>query len=94
MHHAGLKHAAGGLLKIQDTKMAKNAAFGYHHTLCRAVSLQLRHVLTIGKKLVKPSPTCLYNMVNFGSLTAEIGLPVWGTPANFIGFRILGVHVR
>jgi len=28
-------------------------------------------------------------MVNFGPLTAEIGLPVWGTPANFNGFRVL-----
>jgi len=24
-------------------------------------------------------------MVNFGPLAAEIGLPVWGTPANFNG---------
>jgi len=28
-------------------------------------------------------------MVNFGPLAAEIGLPVWGTPANFNGFRVL-----
>ena len=28
-------------------------------------------------------------MVNFGQLTAEIGSEVWGTPANFNGFRIL-----
>jgi len=42
------------------------------------------------KKLVKqqyPS-TCPCNMVNFGPLTAEIGSAVWGTPANFNGFRI------
>jgi len=32
---------------------------------------------------------CSDNMVNFGPLAAEIGLPVWGTPANFNGFRIL-----
>jgi len=30
-----------------------------------------------------------HNMVNFGPLAAEIGLPVWGTPANFNGFRVL-----
>jgi len=30
-----------------------------------------------------------HNMVNFGSLAAEIGLPVWGTPANFSGFHVL-----
>ena len=29
------------------------------------------------------------NMVNFGPLTAEIGSGVWGTPGNFIGFRVL-----
>ena len=28
-------------------------------------------------------------MVNFSPLAAEIGLPVWGTPANFNGFRVL-----
>ena len=30
-----------------------------------------------------------HNMVNFGPLAAEIGLPDWGTPANFNGFRLL-----
>jgi len=28
-------------------------------------------------------------MVNFSPLAAKIGLVVWGTPANFNGFRIL-----
>ena len=28
-------------------------------------------------------------MANFGTLAAEIGLGVWGTPANFNGFRVL-----
>jgi len=28
-------------------------------------------------------------MVNFGPLAAEIGFPVWGTAANFDGFRVL-----
>jgi len=35
------------------------------------------------------SSTCTYNMVNFGPLTAEICWRVWGTPANFNGFRVL-----
>ena len=30
-------------------------------------------------------------MVNFGLLAAEIGPVVWGTPANFNGFRVLAV---
>jgi len=59
--------------------------------LCRAVSSKLRHVSTIGKKLlnINISSTCLHNMANFGTLTAEIGSGVWGTPANFNGFRVL-----
>ena len=35
------------------------------------------------------SSTCPANMVNFGLLTAEICWRVWGTPANFNGFRVL-----
>jgi len=35
------------------------------------------------------SPTCPYNIVNFGSLAAEIILLVWGTPTNFNRFRFL-----
>ena len=59
--------------------------------ICRAISPQLTHVSTIGKKLVKEQylPTCPHNMVNFGILTAEIGSGVWGTPADFNGFRVL-----
>ena len=32
---------------------------------------------------------CRHNMVNFGPLEAEIDPVVWGTPANFNGFRVL-----
>jgi len=28
-------------------------------------------------------------MVNFGTLATEVGSLVWGTPANFNGFRVL-----
>jgi len=59
--------------------------------LCWAISSQLRHILTVGKNLLNTniSHTCPYNMVNFGPLTAEIVSLVWGTPANFNGYRIL-----
>jgi len=33
-------------------------------------------------------------MMNFGPLVAEIGLAVWGTPANFNGFRILAALLQ
>jgi len=69
----------------------KNRHFGTIAQLCRAVSLQLRHVLTIGKNLLNNNTSCTFprNMLNFGLLTAEICWRVWGTPANFNGFHIL-----
>jgi len=61
--------------------------------LCRALSSQVRHVSTIGRKHVKQQclPTYPHNMVNFGPLAAEICWRLWGTPANFNGFRILAL---
>jgi len=35
------------------------------------------------------SSRCPHSMVNFGPLVAEVGPVVWGTPANFNGFRVL-----
>jgi len=59
--------------------------------LYRAISPQLRHISTIGEKVLNTNmfSTCPYNMANFSSLTAEIGSGVWGTPANFNGLRFL-----
>jgi len=69
----------------------KNRHLGTIAQICRAISSQLRHVSTIGKKLVKQQylPTCPHNMVNFGLLAAEIVSLVCGTPANFNGVRVL-----
>jgi len=66
---------------------AKNRHLGIIVQLYRAESSQLRHLLTIGKKLVKQQAP--HNMANFGPLEAEICCRVWGTPANFNGFRVL-----
>jgi len=38
---------------------------------------------------IDTSSTCTHNMVNFGPLAAENCWRVWGTPANFNGFRVL-----
>ena len=72
-------------------KVAKNRHLGTIAQLCPDISSQLRHVSTIGKKLVKQQHLLhmSHNMVNFGPLAAEIVSLVWGTPANFNGFRIL-----
>jgi len=58
--------------------------------LCWAVSSQLRHLSTIGKKLLNSNiSACPYSMANFGPLTAVIGSEVSGAPANLNGFRVL-----
>jgi len=71
--------------KCRTQKVAKNRHLGTIPQLCLAISSQLRHVSTIGKKLVKQQYLHYmpHNMVNFGPLAAEIVSLVWGTPANF-----------
>jgi len=57
-------------------KSPKIRHFGTITQLNPAVSSQLRHISTIGKKLVSnTSSTTPNNIVNFGSLTAELGHP-------------------
>ena len=78
---------------LAENTDAQNRHFGIIAQLCRPVSLQLRHVSTIGKHLLNTdtSSTRPHNMVNFGLLTAEseICWRVWGTPAHFNRFHVL-----
>jgi len=87
IYNAGLKRAARGSLEMQDPKIA----MGTIAQLSWAMSSQLRHISTIGKNVLSSdmSSTCPHNMVNFGVLMAEICWRIWGTPANFNGFRVL-----
>jgi len=72
-------------------KLRKNRHLGTIAQLCWAMSLQLKHISTIGKNMFNSNTfsTFSHNMVNFGPLTAEIVWRVWGTPRNFNGFRVL-----
>jgi len=82
-------HAARWKYRMQ--KVAKNRQLGTIAQLCRAISLQLRHVSTTGKNLLSSNMSfrCSHNMVNFGPLAAEIDPVVWGIPANVNGSRVL-----
>ena len=77
-------------------KVARNRHLGTIAQICRAISSQLRHVSTIGKNLLSShiSFTCPRNMVNLGSLAAEIVSLVWYTPGNFNGFRVLAALLQ
>jgi len=95
MHVWNLLHAARWKYRTQN--VAKNRHPGTIAQLWRAVSSQVRHVSTIGKKNFLSSnisSTCPHNMVNFGPLTAEICWRVWGTPVNFNGFRVLAALLQ
>jgi len=74
--------------KCSTQKIAKSSPSGHHHTTLSAISAQLRHASTVGKKLVKQQylPTCSHNMANFDPLKAEICWRVWGTQQISMGF--------
>jgi len=76
--------AASGSLKNNTQKSPKSRHLGTVSQLCRAISSQLRHVSTIGEKLVKQQ-----YLIHMSSLAAEICWRVWDTPANFNGLRVL-----
>ena len=63
IQNAGLKCAACGSLGIQDAKLRH---LGTIAKLCRAISLQLGHVSTIGESMLSSniSSTCPHNMVS------------------------------
>jgi len=73
-------------------KIAKNSPSGHRHTTLSGYIFATKARIDNRKKNLLDSnisPTCPHNMVNFGPLAAEIGSVVWGTQANFNGFRVL-----
>jgi len=60
-------------------KVAKNRHPGTIAQLCRKKNL-------LSSNMSSRYP---HNIANFGPLAAEISPVVWGTPANFNGFRVL-----
>jgi len=77
-------------------KIAKKSPSAHHRTTLSGYIFATNHALTIGKNLLSSniSSRWPHNMVNFGPLAAEIDPVVWGTPANFNGFRVLAVLLR
>jgi len=87
-----MKRAARGSLKYSTQNIAENSPSAHHRTtLSGYIFACTKAHVGNRKKLLNSniSAICPHNMVNFGPLAAEIGSSVWGTPANFIGFRVL-----
>jgi len=72
---------------------AKNRHLRTNAQLCLAIVFSTKACIDNRKNLLSSniSPTCPYDMVNFGPLAADIISLLWGTPANFNGFRVLAV---
>jgi len=70
--------------------MSPKSPSGHHRTNLSGYIFATKAPIDNRKKLLTSniSSTCPHNMVNFGPLAAEIGPVVWGTPANFNGFRV------
>jgi len=77
--------------KCRTQKIAKNSSSGHHCTTLSGYIFETKARIDNRKNVLNSniSSTCLHNMVNFGPLAAKIRWRVWGTPANFNGFRVL-----
>jgi len=76
---------------MQDPKIAQNLPSRHHCTTLSGYIVATKACIDNRKKLLNSSisSTCIHNMVNFSPLWAQIVSLVWGTPANFNGFRVL-----
>jgi len=71
---------------------AKKLPYAHHRTTLSGYIFATKPRVDNRKKNLLSSnisPTCPYNMVDFGPLAAEIISLVWRTPANFNGVRVL-----
>jgi len=86
-----MKCAACGSLEMQDPKIRQNSPSGHHRTTLTGYIFATKACIDNRKKMLNSnmSSTCPHYMANFDPLTAEICCRVWGTPANFNGFRVL-----
>jgi len=77
--------------KHRTQKSSPKSPSGHHRTTLSGYIFATKARINNRKKNLLSSnisSTCPHNIVNFGPLAAEIGLPVWGTSSNFNGFRI------
>jgi len=64
-------------------------AIWHHRTTLSGCIFAAKACIDNPEKNIDTSSTRPHNMVNFGLPMAEICWRLWGTPANFNGFRVL-----
>jgi len=78
--------------KCRTQKIGKKSPYAHHHTTLLSYILATKACINNRKKNLlnsNISSTCPHNVANFDPLVAEVDWWVWGTPANFNGFRVL-----
>jgi len=77
--------------KCRTQKIAKKSPSAHHRTTLSGYIFATKAHIDNRKKVLSSniSSRRRHKMVNFGLIAAEIGPVVWGTPANFNGFRVL-----
>jgi len=78
--------------KHRTQKSRQKSPSGHHRTALSGYIFATKACIDNRKKNLlssNMSSRCPHNIVNFGPLAADIGLPVWGTAANFNGFHDL-----
>ena len=83
-------------MRLAENTGRQKSPSGHHRTTLSGYIFATRHISAIGKNLLSSnmSSKCPHNMVHFGPLAAEIDPVVWGTPANFNGFRVLAALLQ
>ena len=91
MSDSEILHRAPVSLKYRTQKLLKKSPPAHHHTTLSGYVFATKACIDSLKNLLNSniSSTCPHNMVNFSPLAPEIVSLVWGTPANFNGFRVL-----
>jgi len=78
--------------RLNGNAGSKKSPSGHHRTTLSSYIFATKARIDNRKKMFPP--TCPHNMVNFGPLAAEIFWRVWGSPANFNGFRVLAALIH
>jgi len=81
-------------MKIQNAKNRQNSPSGHHRTTLLGCIFATKACVdnqkqTCSTAVSPPDTPAPHNMANFGPLTAEIDLPVWGTQQISTGFARL-----
>jgi len=79
-------------MRLTENEGRKKSPSAHHHTTLSGYIFATKACVDNPKRNLlssNMSSRCPHNMVNFGLLAAEISQAVWGTPANFNGFRFL-----